>query len=92
MQVPQDKAQYHNFHTEHKPNVYDRQPYGQRMEPARHAAQSRYGEDDRKYAHRTHQSGNLRATHSDRIMRRHNDPNRSNRYGASKGPYDRNLR
>ncbi|KAG2275947.1 hypothetical protein Bca52824_058502 [Brassica carinata] len=54
MQVPQDKAQYHNFHTEHKPNVYDRQPYGQRMEPARHAAQSRYGEDDRKYAHRAH--------------------------------------
>ncbi|KAG2275991.1 hypothetical protein Bca52824_058546 [Brassica carinata] len=92
MQVPQDKAQYHNFHTEHRPNVYDRQPYGQRMEPARHAAQSRYGEEDRKYAHRTHQSGNLRATHSDRIMRRHNDPNRSNRYGASKGPYDRNLR
>ncbi|KAH0916264.1 hypothetical protein HID58_030710 [Brassica napus] len=92
MQVPQDKAQHHNFHTEQRPNVYDRQPYGQRMEPARHAAQSRYGEDDRKYAQRTHQPGNLRATHSDRIMRRHNDPNRSNRYGASKGPYDRNLK
>ncbi|KAH0856816.1 hypothetical protein HID58_085077, partial [Brassica napus] len=45
-----------------------------------------------KYAQRTHQPGNLRATHSDRIMRRHNDPNRSNRYGASKGPYDRNLK
>ncbi|KAH0898761.1 LOW QUALITY PROTEIN: hypothetical protein HID58_048329 [Brassica napus] len=53
------------------------------------------GMDDRKYAQRTHQSGDLRATHSDRIMRRHNDLNRSNIYGgsrASKGPYDRNQR
>ncbi|KAG2282711.1 hypothetical protein Bca52824_053931 [Brassica carinata] len=88
-------AQRHKFHNEQRPNVHDRQPYVERMESARHAALPRYGEDDRKYAQRTHQSGDLRATHSDRIMRRHNDLNRSNIYGgsrASKGPYDRNQR
>uniref|UniRef100_A0A0D3BUM1 DUF4283 domain-containing protein n=1 Tax=Brassica oleracea var. oleracea TaxID=109376 RepID=A0A0D3BUM1_BRAOL len=96
MQAPQEIAQRHTFHREQGPKLHERQPYVPRLESStRQVASSRYYEDDRKYAQRTHHPTDLHATHSDRIMRRRNDPNRGDRYGgsrASKGPYDRNKR
>ncbi|KAF3556463.1 hypothetical protein F2Q69_00012511 [Brassica cretica] len=96
MQAPQEIAQRHTFHREQGPKLHERQLYVPRLESStRQVASSRYYEDDRKYAQRTHHPTDLHATHSDRIMRRRNDPNRGDRYGgsrASKGPYDRNKR
>ncbi|RIA05809.1 hypothetical protein BRARA_K00011 [Brassica rapa] len=96
MQAPQEIAQHHTFHREQGLKLHERQPYAPRLESsARQAAPSRYYEDERKYAQRRHHPADLHATHSDRIMRRRNDPTRGDRYGgsrASKGPYDRNKR
>ncbi|KAF3591484.1 hypothetical protein DY000_02021722 [Brassica cretica] len=61
----------------------------------RNLASSRYGEEDRKYAHRKPYSGEIRGTLADRIVRHHSDRSRSNIYGgsrASKGPYDRHQK
>ncbi|KAG2252859.1 hypothetical protein Bca52824_082995 [Brassica carinata] len=94
MQLPQEQSQRHNSHNDHRANALSR--YGQHMETStRNSVSSGYGEDDRKYAQRKPYSGEIQGTHADRIVRRHSDLSRSNRYGgsrASKGPYDRHQK
>lgn len=90
MQAPQELSQRHNVHSNLPANPLERRPYVQRKETSsRHYAASGYG--DIRATQKTQSSGDIRATHSDRIMRRRHD-NRSNRYSgsrASNGPYDR---
>ncbi|WZZ65000.1 hypothetical protein YC2023_076370 [Brassica napus] len=96
MQLPKEQSQRHNFNNDHWASALSRQPYVTRMETStRNSISSGYGEDDRKYAQRKPPSGELRGTHTDRIVRRRNDLSRSDRYGgsrASKGPYDRHQK
>lgn len=62
------------------------EPLQHQLKPPRHVGV------DKKYGSNESYSRESRGTHQDRIIRRHNDYTRSNRYGgsrASKGPYDR---
>ncbi|WZZ77563.1 hypothetical protein YC2023_098135 [Brassica napus] len=93
MQPPQEQSHRHKIQNDHRANALTRQPYNHRVETSTgHLVSSWYDKEDRKFAQRKHHSVDLRAAHSDRVMRHRDDLSRSNIYGgsrASKGPYDR---